>query len=224
MIRAPFPSCVILKSRAEVTSSEREFQTGRRKSRSVSAKFAGLPLKREGTQVQHRGGSWRFRRSALPHSGFTRFRSITSAQNGPPLSLSLFRTRSLTDYSQSIVARREDPSAEVFLRNVLSRVTLVGKDEPGPRGSRAVQGRQGRGTVGTAEHEGRTHRRPAAAGAVPVKLKIAEIAAVHPAVALVGLALLLQHHAPPFCPRVLEPDLRTEQAESVGYARVIECN
>jgi len=95
-----------------------------------------------------------------------------------------------------------------------TRVTLVRKDEPGPRGSRAVQGRQGRGTVGTAEHEGRTHRRPAAAGAVPIKLKIAEVTAVHPAVALVRLAFLLQHHTPPFCPRVLEPDLRGRQAES----------
>lgn len=83
----------------------------------------------------------------------------------------------------------------------------------GHQGSRAVQGRQGRRTVGSAEHEGRTHRWPATSGAVPVQLKVAEITAVHPAVALVGLALLLQHHAPPFCPRVLEPDLGTRQAE-----------
>lgn len=65
--------------------------------------------------------------------------------------------------------------------------------------------------MGAAEHKGRTHRRAATSGAVPVQLKVAEITAVHPAVALVGLALLLQHHAPPFCPRVLEPDLGTRQ-------------
>jgi len=91
--------------------------------------------------------------------------------------------------------------------------TLARKHGFGRQESRAVQGRQGRGTVGTAKHEGRTHRRPATSGAVPVELKVAEITAVHPAVALVGFALLLQHHAPPFCSRVLEPDLRTRRAE-----------
>lgn len=107
------------------------------------------------------------------------------------------------------------PSTEVPFAERGMRGTRLAREMHGcgREGSRAVQGRQGRGTVGTAEHEGRTHRWPAASGAVPVELKVAEIAAVHPAVALVGLALLLQHHAPPFCPRVLEPDLGTRQAE-----------
>lgn len=74
--------------------------------------------------------------------------------------------------------------------------------------------------MGTAEHEGRTHRRPATSGAVAVELKVAEITAVHPAVALVGLALLLQHHAPPFCSRVLEPDLGTRRAEGSAVTYV----
>lgn len=69
----------------------------------------------------------------------------------------------------------------------------------------------------TAEHEGRAHRWPATSGAVPVQLKVAEVTAVHPAVALVRLALLLQHHAPPFRSRVLEPDLGTRPAQ--GSAR-----
>lgn len=90
------------------------------------------------------------------------------------------------------------------------------------QGSRAVQGRQGRGTVGTAEHEGRTHRRPATSGAVPVELKVAEITAVHPAVALVGLALLLQHHTPPFCPRVLEPDLQHPFRQASFLGKLLE--
>lgn len=75
--------------------------------------------------------------------------------------------------------------------------------------------------MGTAEHEGRTHRRPATSGAVPVELKVAEITAVHPAVTLVGLALLLQYHAPPFCSRVLEPDLGTRRAFG-RYGRRVE--
>lgn len=107
---------------------------------------------------------------------------------------------------------------------VVSRVedaTLVGEDEPGPRGSRAIQGRQGRGTVWTAEHEGRAHRWPATSGAVPVELKVAEVAAVHPAVALVRLALLLQHHTPPFRPRVLEPDLGTRRAQGSAVLRYV---
>lgn len=86
-------------------------------------------------------------------------------------------------------------------------------DRPVPetefRGSRAVQGRQGRGAVRTAEHEWRAHRRSAASGAVPIKLKVAKGTAVHAPVALVRLPLLLQHHAPPFCAGVLEPDLPT---------------
>lgn len=101
-------------------------------------------------------------------------------------------------------------------------VTLVGDDEPrgpGPRRSRAVQGRQGRRTVRTAEHKGRTHRRPATSGAVPVELKVAEVAAVHPAIALVHLALLLQRHTPPFRPRVLEPDLGTRPAQGSAVLR-----
>lgn len=66
---------------------------------------------------------------------------------------------------------------------------LIGKDEPGLQGSRAIQGTQGRGTVAT-EHEGRTHRRSATSGAVSIELKVAEITAVHSAVAFVWLALL----------------------------------
>lgn len=85
-------------------------------------------------------------------------------------------------------------------------------DRPVPetefRGSRAVQGRQGRGAVRAAEHEWRAHRRSAASGAVPIKLKVAKGTAVHAPVALVRLPLLLQHHAPPFCAGVLEPDLQ----------------
>lgn len=71
------------------------------------------------------------------------------------------------------------------------RTTLVGKNDLGLRESRAVQGRQGRGTVRTAEHEGRTHRWPATSGAVPVEFYVTEVTTVHSAVALVGFALLL---------------------------------
>lgn len=81
------------------------------------------------------------------------------------------------------------------------------------RGSRAVQGRQGRGAVGAAEHEWGAHRRSTASCAVPIKLKVAEGTAVHAPVALVRLPLLLQHHAPPFCAGVLEPDLPTTRIQ-----------
>lgn len=83
------------------------------------------------------------------------------------------------------------------------------------RRSRAVQGRQGRWTVRSAQHEWRTHRRSTASGAVPIKLKVAKGTAVHAAVAFVRLPLLLQHHAPPFCAGVLEPDLRTHRNHTV---------
>lgn len=90
------------------------------------------------------------------------------------------------------------------------------------RRSRAVQGRQGRWTVRSAQHEWRTHRRSTASGAVPIKLKVAKGTAVHAAVAFVRLPLLLQHHAPPFCAGVLEPDLRTHRNHTVEcvYVRI----
>lgn len=135
----------------------------------------------------------------------------------------------LTDYSQFIVFTH---SPAISLTSVRMHVpipmscrktrmcdALARKHELGRQGSRAVQGCQRRRTVRTAEHEGRTHRRPATSGAVPVELKVAEITAVHSAVALVGLALLLQYHTPPFCSRVLEPDLRTRRAE--GFSRYV---
>lgn len=92
--------------------------------------------------------------------------------------------------------------------------------ETGCQRSRAVQRRQGRGTVRPAEHEWRAHRWTAASGAVPIKLKVAKGTTVHAAVALVRLPLLLQHHAPPFCASVLEPDLRTYPEDTVEYTYV----
>ena len=70
------------------------------------------------------------------------------------------------------------------------------------------------------QHEWRAHWRAAASGAVAIKLKVAKGTAVHAAVALVRLPLLLQHHAPPFCAGVLEPDLRTHRDHIVEYSRI----
>lgn len=60
--------------------------------------------------------------------------------------------------------------------------------------------------------EGWTHRRAATARTAAVEIELVEAARVHAAraqaaPALVRLALLLQHHAPPLGPGVLEPHL-----------------